>query len=217
MHLFSTLHSGCNPPRVLSGCSRNRVIHSTYFCDCLGYTDTLTGYILKPITSGLRWTFLFVGCDIRLQPVQLLGCLDFPYDTNRNEGEGESILWVASETGKQNDELCIAGWAEAIFRTMKKCVQVLGQFLILKFAGLISPKEINFSFHFPSIGFSLKHLGAQAPLSSTLNGEEWAALQWLLSSPALQGLRAVLGGRALHLRSSVEGLMQNDIKPDCRD
>lgn len=78
--------------------------------------------------------------------MQLLGYLDFPYDTNRNEGEGESILCVASETGKQNDELCIAGWAEAIFRTMQKCVQVLGQFLILKFAGLISPKEMNFSF-----------------------------------------------------------------------
>ena len=86
---------------------------------------------------------LSVGCDIRLQPVQLLGYLDFPRDTNRNEGEGESILSVASETGKQNDKLCIAGWAESIFRMLQKGVQMLGQFLILKSSGLISPKEMN--------------------------------------------------------------------------
>lgn len=52
--------------------------------------------------------------------MQLLGYLDFPYDTNRNEGEGESILCVAREIGKQNDKLCIVGWAESIFRMMQK-------------------------------------------------------------------------------------------------
>lgn len=83
---------------------------------------------------------------------------------------------MASEIGKQNDKLCIAGWAESIFWMLQKGVQMLSQFLILKFTGLISPKEMHFSFHFPSIGFSLKHLGAWAPLSSTVSGEEWAAL-----------------------------------------
>lgn len=61
---------------------------------------------------GLRWNFLFVGCDIQLQPVQLVGYLDFPYDANRNEIEGDSILCVASENGKQNDKLSAVVWAE---------------------------------------------------------------------------------------------------------
>jgi len=83
---------------------------------------------------------------------------------------------VDTEIGKENDKLCIAGWAESIFRMFQKGVQMLSQFLILKFTGLISPKEMNFSFYFPSKGFSLKHLGAWAPLSSTVNREELAAL-----------------------------------------
>lgn len=146
MHLFSALHSGCNPPRVPSGCSRNRVIYSTYFGDCLGYTDTLTCYILKSIIGGLRWTFLFVSCDIWLQPVQLLGYLDFPYDANRTEGEGESILCVASETGKQNYKPCIVGWAESILRVLEKGVQMFSQFLILNFTGFTRREEFLISF-----------------------------------------------------------------------
>lgn len=66
-----------------------------------------------------------VGCDIQLQPVQLLGYLDFPYDTNRNEVEGESILCVASENGKQNDELFVEGWAKSIFRMLQKVYRCL--------------------------------------------------------------------------------------------
>lgn len=147
MHLFSTLLRGCHPPRDLSGCSRNHAIYSTYFCDCSGYTDTPACYILNPIILGLRWIFLFLGCDIWLPPAQPLGYLDFPYYTNRNAGEGESILHLVSE------KLCIVEWAESIFGMLQKGAQMLGWLLILKFAGLISPEEINFSFSFPSIGF----------------------------------------------------------------
>lgn len=45
--------------------------------------------------------------------------------TNRNEVEGESILCVASENGKQNDQLSIAGWAESIVRMLQKIYRCL--------------------------------------------------------------------------------------------
>lgn len=79
------------PSQVLSGCSRNHAIYRKYFCDHLAYTDMLTRCILQPIIPGLRWTFLCLGCDIWLQPLLVLGYLDFFNDGNRNGAEGRSI------------------------------------------------------------------------------------------------------------------------------
>lgn len=76
-HLFSTAYSGCMPRQVLPGCSKNPAIYREYFCAHLAYTDMLTRCVLQPIIPRLRWTFLFVGCDIWLQPLLLLGYLDF--------------------------------------------------------------------------------------------------------------------------------------------
>lgn len=73
MHLFSTLHSGYNPPRVLSGCSRNHVIYCTYFCDCLGYTDTSTLHFKTNLHQGwggpfrllvLTFNYNLCGCGV---------------------------------------------------------------------------------------------------------------------------------------------------------
>lgn len=81
------------------------------------HTDSLH---LKTNYDGVEVNLSVVVCDIQLQPVQLLGYLDFPHETNRNEAEGESILCMASENGKQNDKVYVAGWAESIFRMLQK-------------------------------------------------------------------------------------------------
>lgn len=117
MRLFSTPHSGCMPPQVLSGCSRNHAIYRKYFCDHLAYTDMLTRCILQPIIPGLRWIFPCVGCDIWLQPLLLLGYLDFFNDGNRNGGEGGSIHKRHVECLGSSPPLLIQGlkakWREA--------------------------------------------------------------------------------------------------------
>lgn len=186
MHLFSTLHSGCNPPRVLSGCSRNHVIYCTYFCDCLGYTDTPTLHFKTSLHQGWGRRFCLLVLTFNYN---LCGCWvirTFPMTQTAMEvRENQFSVWPVKLESKVISCALQGGQNQYLFRMLQKGVQMLGQFQILKFAGLISPKEMNFSFHFPSTGFSLEHpwsTGAWAPLSSTVNGEERAALDW--SCPA---------------------------------